>query len=347
MPRNLFSVDPEPPHGETSAVGVLLVQLGTPAAPTAAALRTYLRQFLSDPRVIELPRPLWWLILNFFVLPRRPKTSAALYRNVWTGQGSPLLVTARRIEAAIRERLEESLPTPVRVALGMTYGEPSIPAALADLKKERCRRVLVLPLYSHYSSSSTGAAFDAVMRELMTWRWVPEVRTVHQYHDEPGLIRALARSVREHWQAYGQAEKLVTSYHGMPERYLLNGDPYYCFCRMTSRLLFEELGLDEGRGLVTFQSRFGREKWLEPYTDETLESLAESGVRSVDVICPGFRIDCLETLDEVDRELRHVFLEAGGESFRYVPCLDDRPDHVELFLDLIRRNLAGWVEAQP
>ena len=345
MPKRLFSVDPDPPHGETTAVGVLLVQLGTPEAPTAAALKPYLRQFLWDPRVIELSRPLWWLILNLFVLTRRPKASAELYRNIWTAAGSPLLVTARRIETAIREHLNEARregDQPPRVALGMTYGQPSIPSALAELKKAHCRRILIFPLYSHYSSSSVGAAFDAVMRELMTWRWVPEVRTVHQYHDEPALVGALARTVREHWAEHGQADKLITSYHGTPRRYLLDGDPYYCHCQKTSRLLFEELGLDEARYAVTFQSRFGREEWLQPYTEATLVALAREGVRSVDVLCPGFRIDCLETLDEVDRELRHAFLEAGGETFRYISCLNDRAEHIELFAGLIRRHLAGW-----
>jgi len=343
MPKRLFSVDPEPPHDQTPAVGVLLIQLGTPEAPTPAALRRYLKQFLWDPRVIEVSRPLWWLILHLFILPFRPKTSAGLYRNVWTAEGSPLLVISRRLAAAVRERLEGDGETPIHLALGMTYGRPSIAAALAELKARGCRRLLILPLFSHYSSSSTGAAFDAVMRELASWRWVPEIRTIHQFHDEPGLIRALAQAVREHWAEHGAGDKLVMSYHGTPKRYLLDGDPYYCHCQKTSRLLAEELALPRERYEVTFQSRFGREEWLQPYTDPTLEALAGGGVQSVDVICPGFRIDCLETLDEIDRESRHAFLEAGGESFRYVPCLNDRPEHVEVVVDLIRRNLAGWV----
>jgi ferrochelatase len=343
MPKRLFSVDPEPPHDQTPAVGVLLIQLGTPDAPTPKAVRRYLKQFLWDPRVIEVSRPLWWLILHLFVLPSRPKKSARLYENVWTSEGSPLLVMARRLTAAVREHLVDDGETPVHVALGMTYGRPSIASALAELKAVGCRRLLIFPLYSHYSSSSTGAAFDAVMRELTTWRWVPEVRTIHGFHDEPGLIRALAKAVREHWQEHGEGEKLVMSYHGTPKRYLLDGDPYYCHCQKTSRLLVEELGLPRERYEVTFQSRFGREEWLQPYTDPTLAALARDGVRSVDVICPGFRIDCLETLDEVDRESRHTFLAAGGETFRYVPCLNDRPDHVEVLLGLVRRNLAGWV----
>lgn len=346
MPRNLFSVAPEPSHGEVPGVGVLLIQLGTPDAPTPRALRSYLKQFLWDPRVIELPRPLWWLILNLFVLPSRPRASARLYRNIWTEDGSPLLIIARNITAAVGARLDAAYGTPIHTALGMTYGSPSIPEALADLKAAGCRRIVVLPLFSHYSSSSTGAAFDAVMSELVTWRWVPEVRTINHFHDEPALIRALARTVREHWAEHGEPDLLVTSYHGTPERYLRNGDPYHCHCHKTSRLLAGELGLTEDRWRVTFQSRFGREPWLQPYTDVTLEELARSGTGRVDVICPGFRIDCLETLDEIDREYRHAFLRAGGEEFHYIPCLNDRPEHVHLFVDLLRRNLHGWVESR-
>ncbi len=281
MGRNLFSVEPDFDHGEIPAVGVLLVNLGTPEAPTAPALRRYLKQFLWDPRVIELPRSLWWLILNLFILPRRPRASAELYANIWTEDGSPLLVIARRLATAVAERLQEHSGTPLHVVLGMTYGEPSVPRALAELKQKGCRRLLILPLFSHYSSSSTGATFDAVMKELTTWRWVPEVRTIHQFHDEPALIQALAGAIREHWGEHGEPERLVTSYHGTPRRYLTNGDPYHCLCHKTTRLIAAELGLAE----------------------------------------------------------------AGGETFGYIPCLNDRPPQVELLADLIRRNLGGWVTA--
>ncbi len=343
MPKNLFSVEPGFAHGETPAVGVLLVNLGTPEAPTAKALRPYLRQFLWDPRVIELSRPMWWLILHLFVLTARPRTSAKLYANVWTKEGSPLLITSRRIAAEIERRLKAACGSPVHVALGMTYGKPSVPTALAELKSKGCRRLLVLPMFSHYSSSSTGAVFDAVTRELMRWRWVPELRTIHQFHDEPALIRALAASVREHWQEHGPAEKLVTSYHGIPKRYFEGGDPYHCQCQKTTRLLAEELELPPERYLVTFQSLFGREVWLQPYTDVTLGAMARSGIRSVDVMCPGFSVDCLETIDEIGRENRHVFVKAGGEDYRFIPCLNDRPDHVDALAGVIERNLAGWV----
>ncbi len=296
--------------------------------------------------MIELPRLLWWLILNCFVLTTRPRASAELYANIWTEEGSPLMVISRRIAEAVAGRLRDEIGTPTEVALGMTYGEPSIASALHRLRDAGCRRVLVLPLYSRYSSSSTGAAFDAVMRELMTWRWVPEIRTVQGYYDEPAYIHALAATVRELWSKDGEPELLVTSYHGIPKRYFENGDPYHCHCHKTSRLLAEELSLPEDRYQVTFQSRLGREEWLQPYTDLRLEELASSGTRAVDVICPGFSVDCLETLDEIGREARDVFLEAGGEHFRFIPCLNDRPEQIDLFVDLIRRNLAGWVEAK-
>ncbi len=346
MGKNLFSVERDFRHGEIPAVGVLLAQLGTPTAPTPAALRPYLKQFLSDPRVIELPRLMWWLILHCFVLTRRPRASARLYANIWTEEGSPLLVISRRITEAVSSRLQADAGTPTRVALGMTYGELSIPQALRDLRAAGCRRVLAFPLYSRFSSSGTGAVFDAVMKELLTWRWVPEVRTLQGYHDEPAYIRALAATVRERWSKEGEPEMLVTSYHGIPRRYFENGDPYHCQCHKTSRLLAEELQLPEDRYRVTFQSRLGREEWLKPYTDVVLEALARAGTRKVDVICPGFSIDCLETLDEVDRELREIFLEAGGDQFRYIPCLNDRPEQIDLYTDLIRRNLQGWVEAK-
>lgn len=346
MIKNIYSVEPGFQHGEVPAVGILLINLGTPAAPTAKALRPYLRQFLSDPRVIELSRPYWWLILNLFVLTSRPRASARLYANIWTAEGSPLLVTSQRITEVVEQRLRRQLGTPIHAALGMTYGEPSVASALAELNAQGCRRIVVFPLYSHYSSTSTGASFDAVMKELMTWRRVPEIRTIHQYHDDPAYIRALAATIRELWSKEGPPEMLVTSYHGIPKRYFLNGDPYHCQCHKTSRLLAEELGLPEERYLVTFQSLFGREEWLQPYTDVTLEAMARSGTKSVDVICPGFSVDCLETIDEIGRENREVFIAAGGEQFRFIPCLNERSDHIDLLVDLIHRNLGGWVESK-
>lgn len=344
MPKNLYSVEPPYEHGRPSAVGVLVVNLGTPEAPTAAALKPYLKQFLWDPRVIELSRPVWWTILNFFVLTTRPKKSAELYANIWTEDGSPLRIYSEAIVHGMQEKLQAEYGTPIHVALAMTYGQPSVPDVLADLKAKGCDRLIVFPLYSHYSSSSTGASLDAVMKELMTWRRVPEIRTLNQYHDDPAYIRALADSVRAHWAEHGQPEKLVTSYHGIPKRYFLNGDPYHCQCHKTTRLLAEELDLPKERYEVTFQSLFGKEEWLQPYTDVTLEAMAHSGIRRVDVMCPGFAVDCLETIDEIGRENREVFMEAGGETYHFIPCLNDRPEHLELLTDLMRRNLHGWAE---
>lgn len=342
MPKNLFSIEPPVQDGEIPAIGVLLANLGTPAAPTAAALRPYLRQFLWDPRVIELSRPLWWLVLHLSVLTRRPARSAALYERVWTPEGSPLLVYSERLARALEPALRAEVGEPVHVELGMTYGEPSIPRALAALKAKGCRRLLVLPLFSHYSSTSTGALFDAVMKVLMTWRWVPEVRTIHAYGDDPALVRALAGSIRERWQAEGEPEKLVMSFHGIPQRYADNGDPYPRQCHETGRLVATELELPADRWLVTFQSRFGKEPWLTPATDLTLAALARSGVKSVDVVCPGFAVDCLETIDEIGRENRHYFMAAGGEQYRFIPSLNDRPEHVAVLRALARRHLAGW-----
>ena len=343
MPKNLYSVDRDPKHDQLPATGLMLVNLGTPEAPTAQALRPYLRQFLWDPRVIELSRPLWWMILNFIVCTFRPKKSAALYANIWTEEGSPLLIYSRSIAAKMEAKLRERFGSPLHVTLGMTYGEPSIPRALAELKEKGCWRILVLPLYSHYSSSSTGASFDAVMKELMTWRRVPEVRTIHQFHDDPALIRALADSIRRHWDEHGRPDKLITSYHGIPKRYFLNGDPYHCQCHKTTRLIAEELGLAREDYEVTFQSLFGREEWLQPYTDVTLGAMARSGIKRVDVICPGFSVDCLETIDEIGRENRHVFMAAGGETYHFIPCLNDREEHIEALTDLAQRNLGGWL----
>lgn len=331
-------------HGQGPAVGVLLSNLGTPDAPTTPALRRYLREFLLDPRVIELPRVLWWLILHLVVLTRRPRVSAALYRKVWTAEGSPLRVISLRQAAAVAEVLAREAGTPLHVAVGMRYGEPSIRAGLRELADKGCRRILALPLYPQYAAVTSGSTFDAVAAELATWRWVPELRTVMSYHDEPGYVAALADSIRAAWNDGGPAEKLLFSFHGIPQRYFDAGDPYPCHCWKTARLVAERLGLPPERYEVTFQSLFGKEEWIKPYTDRTLEAMARSGIRSLDVVCPGFSADCLETIEEIDEQNRGLFLRAGGESYRYIPALNDRPDHVRMLADLVLRNLAGWIE---
>lgn len=333
-------------HGEVPAVGVLLTNLGTPDQPTPSALRRYLREFLSDPRVIEVPTWKWQIILNLFVLTRRPAKSAAAYRAVWTDAGSPLLLTAQKQAAGLRTLLAERYGPPVHVALGMRYGNPSLASALDRLLAAGCRRVLLLPLYPQYSAATTASTVDALGATLARRRWIPEIRTVNQYVDELRYIRALAATIRELWEHGGEPKKLLFSFHGIPERYFRGGDPYPCQCRKTARLVAEELALPEARYQVTFQSRFGREPWIQPYTDETLKQLGRDRCDSVDVICPGFSADCLETLEEIDCENRKIFTDAGGGRFRYIPALNDRPDHLAALLAVVDRHLQGWTQAR-
>jgi ferrochelatase len=320
-----------------ATTGVLLSNLGTPDAPTTSALRRFLREFLSDRRVIELPRWKWWLILNLFVLRTRPGRSAQGYKRIWTEEGSPLLAIGRRQAAALRSRLG------VRVALGMRYGNPSLDHAVAELHKEGCRRILLLPLYPQYSATTTGSTFDAATKAFQARRWVPELRTVHSYSDESLYIRALANSVRELWSREGEPERLLISFHGIPRRYFMQGDPYPIECGRTAGLLANELCLPEERWTLSYQSRFGREEWVTPYTDETLEAWGKEGLASVDVICPGFAADCLETIDEIGNESWEIFKRAGGGRYRYIPALNDRSDHIAALVDVARRNLQGWV----
>lgn len=324
------------------ATGVLLANMGSPDAPTPAALRRYLAEFLADRRVVELPRLLWWPVLHGIILNVRPRRSARLYARVWTPEGAPLLAIGRRQAAALAAALARRLDPPPHVALGMRYGTPSIRAALRELRDRDCTRVLVLPLYPQYFSGTTGSTFDAVAAALVRWRRVPALRFIGDYHDDDAYVSALARSVRELWDRDGEPERLLLSFHGIPKRYARAGDPYAEQCQRTANLLAGVLGLPYERWLVSFQSRFGREKWLEPYTDRTLQSWAAGGVRRVDVVCPGFAADCLETLEEIDMLNRRLFLAAGGERFRYIPALNDRPDHVEALADLVVRHLQGW-----
>jgi ferrochelatase len=339
---------PEPPyrHGTPATTGVLLVNLGTPDEPTAAALRRYLKQFLWDARVVEIPRPVWWLILNGIILNVRPKASAAKYATIWTPEGSPLKVHTERqaklLEGALRGRAKGRFA----VQWAMRYGQPSVAAALDRLKGAGADRLVVLPLYPQAASSTTGSAFDAIAGALAMTRNIPALRLVKNFHDHPGYINALAGSVRAHWAAHGRGDKLVMSFHGVPHFHLDKGDPYHCECLKTGRLLAEALGLPQGSWLVTFQSRFGKAEWLKPYTQDTLESLAREGVARVDVICPGFVSDCLETLEEIAVENRDAFLAAGGKAFSYIPCLNERDDFMAALADLVMEHGAGWLD-QP
>lgn len=330
-------------HGTPDVSGVLLINMGTPDAPTAPAVRRYLAEFLSDPRMIEVPRALWWPVLHGIVLRLRPRRSVRIYRSVWTAQGSPLLAIARRQATALQERLDAYLPGQIRVALGMRYGNPSIASALTALRDLNARRILVLPLYPQYSATTTASGFDAVTAELSTWRRLPELRFVNQYHDEPDYIAALAQSIRAHWAEQGEPDRLLFSFHGIPRDYLLRGDPYGCQCRKTARLTAEALALAPQRWQIAFQSRVGVKEWLSPYTEETLIAWGREGVSRVHVICPGFSADCLETLEETAVVNRDRFLAAGGKVFSYIPALNDRADHLEMLAALVRRHVAGWM----
>ena len=336
-------------HGSPEQLGILLVNLGTPDEPTAPALRRYLAEFLGDPRVIEVPRLLWWFILNGIILNTRPKKSAAAYAEVWdhygAGTGSPLLHLAELQRDGLRERLQSRLTGPVCVALGMDYGNPSIARALEDLRMQGARRVLVLPLYPQYAAATTASVFDNITRVLQKTRWLPELRFINHYHRHPGYIDALAASVREHQAEHGKPHKLLMSFHGVPERYLLNGDPYHCECHVTARLLAEKLGLAADEWQVSFQSRFGKEEWIKPYTDMTLKAFPAQGVKNVQVICPGFSADCLETIEEIEQENREYFMESGGEKYSYIPALNDRADHLDMLADLVMQHVQGWPEA--
>jgi ferrochelatase len=322
-------------------IAVLLVNLGTPDAPTTAAVRRYLAQFLSDPRVIETPRWLWWPILHGVILRVRPARSAHAYSSIWTEQGSPLLVYSRELTAKLRDAFAAE---GVRVELAMRYGNPPLDEAITLLQKEGVRRLLVLPLYPQYSAASTGSAFDAATQALQTLRWPPELRFVNDYHDDARYIDALAASVRTYWLKNGRAQKLLLSFHGLPQRCIERGDPYLDQCRATARLLRAELGLSEDECALSFQSRVGREVWIQPYTEELLDHWPGEGIRRIQVLCPGFAADCLETLEEIAIRDRARFLAAGGESLDYIPALNADAAHVDALAALIRRHLQGWPE---
>lgn len=340
-----FRTEPQYAHGQVSPDGVLLVNLGTPDAPTPAAVRSYLREFLSDPRVVEIPRILWLPILYGIILLVRPAKSAKKYAEVWTDEGSPLAVhTARQaklLAGALGERARPGNRAAPRVEWGMRYGQPSIGDALERLRTQGCERIAVIPLYPQYAASTTASAWDALAEHLKETRHLPDLSFMKHFHDDAGYIAALAGSVRAHWAKQPRAEKLLMSFHGVPRFSLDRGDPYHCECHKTARLLAEALGLSKDQYIVTFQSRFGRAEWLQPYTEPTLEQLAKDGLKSVDVICPGFVSDCLETLEEIAIGARETFLEAGGEEFSFIPCLNEDPAWIQALADLSLRELAG------
>ncbi len=328
-------------HKESSKIGILVTNLGTPEAPTPKALRKYLREFLSDPRVVEINRLLWWFILKIILLIR-PAKSAHAYATIWTNEGSPLALNTQAQAMALQQVLGDAYI----VDWAMRYGQPSISAKIDAFLEKGVRKLLVLPLYPQYSASTTGSTFDAVAKDFQHRRWIPALRFIDGYHDHASYIDALCASIKQHWQHNGRCDKLVFTYHGVPLRYLHKGDPYHCFCHTTTRLVAQKLELKEDEFLTTFQSRFGREPWIEPYTDHTLMALAKEGVGSVQLICPGFSSDCLETLEEIAIQNKAYFLEAGGKEFQYIPALNDREEHIQCLAQIISENLQGWEKGQ-
>ncbi len=329
-------------HASIPTTGILVTNLGSPDAPTPAAVRRYLKEFLWDPRVVEIPRAVWWIILHAFVLTTRPRKSAHAYQQVWTEDGSPLLAISRRQRTALRVLLKKRFKGPVEVSLGMRYGNPSIESALEELRIANAQRLLIFPLYPQHSAATTASTLDAVTTTLKKWRNMPDLRFIAHYHDHPGHVQAVANSIRLFWKKRGKPARLLFSFHGMPKRTLLAGDPYHCHCQKSARLISENLGLNEGEWMVAFQSRFGREEWLRPYADETLERLGKEGLTSLDVVCPGFSADCLETLEEMAMQNKEVFQRAGGGDYRYIPALNDSPAHIEALADIVLQNTVGW-----
>ena len=341
-----YNPEPKYEHGDQLKVGILLANLGTPDAPTAQALRPYLRQFLSDRRIVEIPRLIWWFILNGIILAIRPKKSAEKYASIWSSEGSPLLVHAKKQALLLRGYLAQKIQSPFTVELGMSYGNPSMESAIQKLKAQHCDRILVFPLYPQYAASSTASALDAVWRVLLKTRNMPAIRTIKHYHDHPAYIEALAQSVREHWRINGKPNKLVMSFHGVPKFHLLKGDMYHCECHKTARLLAESLGLNQDQYVIAFQSRFGKQEWLKPYLANILESLGKAKVNRIDVICPGFSSDCLETLEEIAMEGKHIFQNNGGGEYHYIPALNENDAWIHAMTAIALENLQGWVSTE-
>lgn len=341
-----YQAEPRFRHGTPEQTGILLINLGTPDAPTPQAVRRYLKEFLGDPRVVEIPRLLWWFILNGIILNVRPKKSAAKYASVWMKEGSPLRVHTEKQAVLLQGYLSQKTTAPFRVEYAMRYGNPSIPSALRKLKAQNCQRILIVPLYPQYASSTTATATDIVFGELQHWRNTPALRTLKHFHDDAGYIKALAANVNDYWMKNGRPEKLLMSFHGLPRYTLDRGDPYHCECQKTARLLAQELGLKPAQYAVSFQSRFGKAEWLKPYTTATLKEWGKQKTKRVDVVCPGFVADCLETLEEIAMEGREDFQHAGGGEYHYIPCLNDRNDWIHALTALVLDNLGGWL-AEP
>lgn len=341
-----YNSEPDYKHGDQLKVGILLTNLGTPDAPTAKALRPYLKQFLMDRRVVEIPRFIWWWILHCIILTIRPKKSAEKYAQVWTDEGSPLLVHAQRQTQLFSGYLAQKIKSPFAVELGMSYGNPSMKSAIEKLKAQHCNKVLVFPLYPHYAASSTAASLDAVWHTLLKMRNVPAIRTIRHYHDHPAYIKALAANINAYWMINGKPEQLIMSFHGVPKAHLMKGDPYHCECHKTARLLAESLGLNKDQYQVAFQSRFGKQEWLKPYLASTLEELGKAKTKRLDVVCPGFSSDCLETLEEIAMEGKVIFQSNGGAEYHYIPALNENDAWIHAMTDIALENLGGWVSPE-
>ena len=337
--------NPEPPyqHGDQLKVGILIANLGTPDAPDAKSLRRYLGQFLMDKRVVEIPRFIWCWILHCIILVVRPKKSAEKYAQVWTKEGSPLLVHAQKQTTLLRGFLGQKINSPFAVELGMSYGNPSMASAIESLKAQHCNKILVFPLFPQYAASSTGAVFDAVWKVLLKMRNIPAIRTIRHYHDHPAYIAAMASHIAAFWQINGKPTKLVMSFHGVPKFHLMKGDPYHCECHKTARLIAEALGLNKDQYMVAFQSRFGKQEWLKPYLASTLEALGKAKTQRIDVVCPGFSADCLETLEEIAMEGKEIFTHAGGGEYHYIPALNENEAWIHAMTTIALENLQGWV----
>lgn len=329
-------------HGDERKIGVLLVNLGTPDAPTTSAVRKYLSEFLSDPRIVEIPRLIWWLILNLIILNIRPKKSRDLYRKIWLDKGSPLLVISKSIVEKLKQSKNISDKKYIIIDLAMRYGNPSIKTSLENFKKHNINKLAVIPMFPQYSAATTASIFDKLSEELSKWRNIPDLRFLSTYHDNNLYINACAQKIKNSWAKQEKAKKLVFSFHGLPQINLHKGDPYHCYCHKTARLIADELKLDQEDYIVTFQSRFGKQVWLKPYTDDVLAKLAADGVDSVDIFCPGFLCDCLETLEEINMQSREHYISSGGKNFNYIPALNDDEENILSLETIILNEVSNW-----
>ena len=341
-----YQKEPDYSHGDIPKIGIILANLGTPEKPTSAALRKYLQQFLMDRRVVEIPRFIWCWILHFIILVFRPSASAKKYQSIWTKNGSPLYVNLNNQKIAFEKEIKKKFKQPLEVEIGMSYGQPSIASAVDKLKAKNCTKILFFPLYPQYASSSSGAAMDGLFKKLIKTRNIPEIRVIRNYHDHPSYINAIAQSIQNYWSKSGKSNKLIFSFHGVAMKSLMQGDPYHCECHKTARLLRNKLKLREHESLVCFQSRFGKAEWLKPYFAETLKKMGQEKDLKLDVICPGFSSDCLETLEEINMEGREIFAEHGGDpnKYRYIPALNNNDAWIKAMLEIAESHLQGWLD---